>query len=386
MGLLSSFADGFGGFLFVLFSFLFVLTVVVFVHELGHFLVARWCGVKVKAFSIGFGREIFGFVDRYGTRWRIAWIPLGGYVKFMDDDNAASMAPTDRLKQMSPEERAGAFHGKPLWQRAAVVAAGPVANFLLAIAIFALMFSLLGVRSTAPRVDEVVANSPAAAAGFMPGDVILEVGGSKVENFTEVLRAVSASPGRELAIKVDRGGDVHTLRVTPERQEVKDTFGGTIVRGIIGIRRVTTPETMELRRAGPLEAVWLGVRETNFIITSTLSYIGDVIVGRQNADQLGGPIRIAEVSGQVAKVGPEALLNLIAVISVSIGLINLFPIPLLDGGHLLFYAIEGLRRKPLSEKTQEIGFRIGLALVLMLMVFATWNDRLIVWRWLTGNS
>jgi len=167
---------------------------------------------------------------------------------------------------------------------------------------------------------------------------------------------------------------------------VQDTFGGTIVRGIIGIRRVTTPETLELKRAGPIEAVLLGVRETNFIIVSTLQYIGDVVVGRQSADQLGGPIRIAEVSGQVAKIGPEALLNLIAVISVSIGLINLFPIPLLDGGHLLFYAIEGLRRKPLSEKTQEIGFRIGLALVLMLMVFATWNDRLIVWRWLTGNS
>jgi len=176
------------------------------------------------------------------------------------------------------------------------------------------------------------------------------------------------------------------LRATPERQEIQDSLGGTIVRGIIGIRRVTTPDSMELRKAGPLEALWLGVRETNFIITSTLSYIGDVIIGRQSADQLGGPIRIAEVSGQVAKIGPEALLNLIAVISVSIGLINLFPIPLLDGGHLLFYAIEALRRKPLSEKTQEIGFRIGLAVVLMLMVFATWNDIPIVRRWIIGNG
>ena len=386
MGLLAGFADGFGGFLFVLASFLFVLTVVVFVHELGHFLVARWCGVKVSAFSIGFGREIFGFFDRHGTRWRFAWIPLGGYVKFMDDENAASVGSAQKLRDMSAEERAGAFHAKPLWQRAAVVAAGPVANFLLAIVIFALMFSLIGVRSTAPRVDEVVPNSPAAAAGFMPGDVILEVAGTPVDSFTEVLRTVSASPGRELAIKVDRRGEVLTLNVTPERQEVQDSLGGTIVRGIIGIRRVTTPETLEQRRAGPIEAVALGVRETKFIITSPLSYIGDVIIGRQSADQLGGPIRIAEVSGQVAKIGPEALLNLIAVISVSIGLINLFPVPLLDGGHLLFYAIEGLRRKPLSEKTQEIGFRIGLALVLMLMVFATWNDRLIVWRWLTGNG
>ncbi len=386
MALLSSFADGIGGFFFVLLSFLFVLTVVVFVHELGHFLVARWCGVSVKAFSIGFGPEIAGFVDRYGTRWRIAWIPLGGYVKFMDDENAASAGPSARLEQMSPEERAGAFHGKPLWQRAAVVAAGPIANFILAIVIFALMFSLIGVRTTAPRVDEVVPSSPAAVAGFMPGDVILAIEGDRVETFNDVLRTVSTSPGRELAIDVERGGETVTLRVTPERQEIQDNLGGTIVRGIIGIRRVTTPETLELRRAGPLEAVWLGVRETNFIITSTLSYIGDVIVGRQSADQLGGPIRIAEVSGQVAAIGPEALLNLIAVISVSIGLINLFPIPLLDGGHLLFYAIEGLRRKPLSEKTQEIGFRIGLALVLMLMVFATWNDIPIVRRWIIGNG
>ena len=383
MDFLSGITDGIGGFLYVLLPFLLVLTVVVFIHELGHFLVARWCGVKVKAFSIGFGREIWGFVDKHGTRWRLAWIPLGGYVKFMDDENAASTSPGNTAN-MSEEEKAGSFHAKPLWQRAAVVAAGPIANFLLAIVIFAMMFALIGVRSTAPRVDEVVANSPAAAAGFKSGDIIRSIEGRAVDSFTEVLRAVSAAPGRQLSVVVDRGGADYTLNVTPERQEISDNFGGTIVRGIIGIRRVTNPETIEHRRAGPLEAVWLGVRETNFIITSTLSYIGDVITGRQRADQLGGPIRIAEVSGQVAKVGPEAMLNLIAVISVSVGLINLFPIPLLDGGHLLFYAIEGLRRKPLSERTQEIGFRIGLALVLMLMVFATWNDRLIVWKWLTG--
>lgn len=386
MALLSSFADGLGGFLFVLLSFLFVLSVVVFVHELGHFLVARWCGVSVKAFSIGFGREIYGFYDRHGTRWRIAWIPLGGYVKFVDDENAASAGPSARLEQMTPEERAGAFHAKPLWQRTAIAAAGPLANFLLAIVIFALMFSLIGIRTTAPRVDEVVPNSPAAAAGFMPGDVILEIEGNRIDSFNEVLRIVSTSPGRELAVKVDRSGQTLTLRVIPERQEIEDSFGGTVVRGIIGIRRVTTPDTTELRRAGPLEAVWLGVRETQFIITSTLSYLGDVIIGRQSADQLGGPIRIAEVSGQVAKLGLEPLLNLIAVISVSIGLINLFPIPLLDGGHLLFYAIEALRRKPLSERSQEIGFRIGLAVVLMLMVFATLNDLPIVRRWLIGNG
>jgi regulator of sigma E protease len=384
--MLSSFAGGLENFLFVLGSFLVVLTVVVFVHELGHFLVARWCGVKIKAFSIGFGPEIAGFFDRHGTRWRFAWIPLGGYVKFMDDDSAASTPSREKLEQMTPEERAGSFHLKPLWQRAAVVVAGPVANFLLAIAIFAVMFTLVGVRSTAPRVDEVVANSPAASAGFKAGDVILEIDGAPVDSFNEVLRIVSASPGRELQITIDRGGVPVRLSVTPERQEMSDNLGGKITRGIIGIKRVTTPDNIDVRRVDPIEAVWLGVKETKFIITSTLGYIGDVIVGRQTADQLGGPIRIAEISGQVAKVGIEALLNLIAVISVSIGLINLFPIPLLDGGHLLFYAVEGLLRKPLSERTQEIGFRIGLAVVLMLMAFATLNDLPILRRWLTGNG
>jgi regulator of sigma E protease len=384
--MLANFAGGLENFLFVLGSFLVVLTVVVFIHELGHFLVARWCGVSVKAFSIGFGPEIAAFVDRRGTRWRLAWIPLGGYVKFMDDENAASVPSREALERMSPEERAGSFHAKPLWQRAAVVVAGPVANFLLAIVIFALMFSLVGVRSTAPRVDEVVANSPAALAGFQPGDVILEIDGTPVDSFNEVLRIVSAAPGRELQVTVDRRGTPVKLAVTPERQEVSDNLGGKITRGIIGIKRVTTPDTVDVRRAGPIEAVWLGVKETHYIITSTLGYLADVIVGRQNADQFGGPIRIAEISGQVAKVGAEALLHLIAVISVSIGLINLFPIPLLDGGHLLFYAVEAVLRKPLSERTQEIGFRIGLAVVLMLMAFATLNDLPILRRWLIGNG
>lgn len=383
---ISNLAGGLWGFLFTLVSFLFVLTIVVFIHELGHFLVARWCGVRIKAFSIGFGREIWGFYDRHGTRWRLAWIPLGGYVKFMDDENAASVPSPEAIARMTPEERAGSFHAKPLWQRAAVVAAGPIANFLLAIAIFALMFSLVGLRTTAPRVDEVIPDTPAARAGFQPGDMIREIDGRNVETFNDVLRIISASPDRPLAVIVDRGGAQLTLNVTPEAKEQSDNLGGKIRRGAIGIKRVTTPQMIEHKRVGPVEAVWLGVKETEFIITSTLQYVADVVTGRQKADQLGGPIRIAEVSGQVAKLGIEALLHLVAVISVSVGLINLFPIPLLDGGHLLFYAIEGVQRRPLSERTQEIGFRIGLALVLMLMVFATFNDRFILWRWLTGSG
>src|SRR5947207_1772550 len=375
---------GIGNVLSVLLPFLFVLTIVVFIHELGHFLVARWCGVKIKAFSIGFGREIFGFYDRYGTRWRFAWIPLGGYVKFLADENSASVPSRAALEQMSADERAGAFQTKSLAARAAIVAAGPVANFILAIVIFALTFTFVGVQVTAPRVDELVPEGAAAAAGFKPGDVIASIDGQGIETFAAMQRIVSSSADRQLTFEVNRGGVLVTLKVTPARREISDRFGNKLRVGVIGIRRNPTQTEWEYKRYAPVEAVGLGVRETYFIISRTLSYLNDVIMGRESADQLGGPIRIAEVSGQVASVGFVPLLNLTAVLSVSIGLINLFPIPLLDGGHLLFYLIEGVRRKPLSERTQEIGFRIGLAVVLMLMMFATWNDLGIVRRWLTG--
>lgn len=368
----------------VLVPFLFVLTVVVFIHELGHFLVARWCGVKVKAFSIGFGREIYGFYDRHGTRWKIAWIPLGGYVKFLDDENSASVPSRDALEHMSASEREGAFQTKSLPRRAAIVAAGPIANFLLAIAIFAITFTFVGVHVTAPRVDELVADGPAAAAGFKPGDLILRIDDQAVETFADMQRIVSASADRPLTFDVDRGGTTVRLTATPARREISDRFGNKLRVGVIGIKRNATQQDWEYKRYGPIQSLGLGVRETYFIISRTLSYLQDVVMGRESADQLGGPIRIAEVSGQVASVGFVPLLNLTAVLSVSIGLINLFPIPLLDGGHLLFYLIEGVRRRPLSERTQEIGFRIGLAVVLMLMMFATWNDLGIVRRWLTG--
>jgi regulator of sigma E protease len=381
------FDQGLGGLwniLAVLLPFLFVLTVVVFIHELGHFLVARWCGVRVRAFSIGFGREIFGFYDRHGTRWRFAWIPLGGYVKFVDDENSASVPSRESLARMTPTERQGAFQTKPLSARAAIVAAGPIANFLLAIIIFALTFTVVGVHVTAPRVDELVPDGPAATAGFRPGDLILRIDGQPIESFADMQRIVSASADRELTFEINRGGTVVTLSAIPARREISDRFGNKLRVGVIGIKRNATQQEWEYRRYGPIQSLGLGVRETFFIISRTLSYLSDVVMGRESADQLGGPIRIAEVSGQVASVGFIPLLNLTAVLSVSIGLINLFPIPLLDGGHLLFYLIEGVRRKPLSERTQEIGFRIGLAVVLMLMMFATWNDLGIVRRWLTG--
>ena len=365
---------GFGGTLLgYLIPFLFVLTVVVFVHEMGHFLVARWCGVGIKAFSIGFGPEIFGFNDRHGTRWRVAWIPLGGYVKFIDDENAAS-AGQKSLDSMSEADRKISFQGKSLAQRAAIVAAGPIANFIFAILIFTAIFSVFGERITAPKVDSITPGSAAERAGFKPGDLVTSIDGTSITNFSEMQRIVATSPDRELHFVVDRGGAPVDLTAVPERKEITDRFGNTFKIGLLGIKRSASPDDWTLERHDPLTAFVMGVKECYFVVSRSLGYLYDVIKGREDADQLGGPLRIAQVSGQVATAGFLALLNLAAIISVSIGLINLFPIPMLDGGHLLFYGIEAVRGKPLSESTQEIGFRIGLAFVLMLMIFATWND------------
>jgi regulator of sigma E protease len=363
-------------------AFLFVLTVVIFVHELGHFLVARWCGVRVKTFSIGFGREIFGFNDRYNTRWRLAWIPLGGYVKFLDDENGASVPSREALQRMSASEREGAFQTKPLASRAAIVAAGPIANFLLAILVFALTFTFVGVNVTAPRVDELVADGAAARAGFKAGDVIVSIDGQKIEAFADMQRIVSASADTELTFGVDRSGALLSIKATPERREISDRFGNKLKVGVIGIKRNATQQEWQFKHYGPLEAVGLAVKESYYIVSRTLGYLYDVVTRRESGDQLGGPLRIADISGQVASLGFLALINLTAVLSVSIGLINLFPIPLLDGGHLMFYAIEAVRGRPLSERAQEVGFRIGLAIVLLLLVYTTYQDRLIPLRWM----
>jgi len=356
-----------------LLPFLFVLTVVVFFHELGHFVVARWCNVTVRVFSIGFGREIFGFYDKKGTRWRLSWIPLGGYVKFLGDENAASVPDHESMEKLSKEDREGAFHNKHLSQRAAVVAAGPIANFLLAIVIFACMFTFVGRQQVLPVVDAVKPGSAAAEAGFKSGDKVLSIDGEPIESFGEMQRIVSISADQQLNVIVDRSGSEITLKPTPRTAETKSAFG-TIRRGLLGITRTASKEDVFVTKYDPFTSVWMGTKETYFVISRTLAYLYDVVTGREDADQLGGPIRIAQVSGQVASAGFLALLNLAAILSVSIGLINLFPIPMLDGGHLLFYSIEAVKGRPLSERSQEIGFRIGLALVLMLMIFATWND------------
>ena len=363
-----------GGVVAYLIPFVFVLSLVVFFHELGHFLIARWCGVRVLVFSIGFGPEILGFHDRHGTRWKIAVVPLGGYVKFFGDESAASTPDGERLANMNEAEKAESFFFQPVLKRAAIVVAGPLANFLLAIIIFTGIFMLYGKQSMSARVDAVQPDSAAASAGFKSGDVVTAIDGHAIENFADMQRVVSESAGETLEITVNRGGSPLILKATPALKEIKDNFGNVHRIGILGISRSTAAEDLKFQPVSPPQAVLMGVQETWFVIDRTLSYIGGVIIGREAADQLGGPIRIAQMSGQVASLGFGALIHLAAVLSVSIGLLNLFPIPLLDGGHLLFYGIEALRGRPLSERAQEYGFRIGLAIVLMLMIFATFND------------
>jgi regulator of sigma E protease len=363
-----------GGVIAYVIPFLFVLSLVVFFHELGHFLVARWCGVRILVFSIGFGPEIVGFNDRHGTRWKISAIPLGGFVKFFGDENAASAPDNARIAAMDERERSQSFAFQPVAKRAAIVVAGPLANFVLAVVIFAGVFMLYGKQTMSARVDSVQPDSVAAEAGFKPGDLVVAINGHTIDSFAEMQRVVGASAGEPLAVTVDRDGTQLVLTATPALKEVKDNFGNVQRIGILGISRSMAPEDLKTHPVAPPQAVWLAAQETWSVIDRTMRYIGGVIAGREAANQLGGPIRIAQMSGQVASFGFVPLIQLAAVLSVSIGLLNLFPIPLLDGGHLLFYLIEGIRGRPLSERAQEVGFRIGLAIVLMLMIFATFND------------
>lgn len=349
-----------------------VLTAVVFVHEMGHFLMARWCGIRVAAFSVGFGRELAGFNDRRGTRWKISAIPLGGYVRFEGDENAASVPDADALSRIPESERIGLFHFAPLWKRALVVVAGPMVNFLLAILVFAAIFSTFGRPHILPIAQTVVPGSAAERAGLKPGDRILSVDGSPIESFAELQSIVMLSAGERLALAVDRQGQTVMLTAIPERQEQPDHLGGTHRIGVLGL---SSAGQVDVRRDDPVTAVREAVHETGLIIDRTLTYIGRLVRGRETTDELSGVIRVAQVSGAVAASGGiPGLIYLMAVLSVSIGLFNLFPVPMLDGGHLLFYAIEAVRGRPLSPRLQDIGFRIGFALVIMLFIFVTVND------------
>ncbi|MGJ5205264.1 RIP metalloprotease RseP [Bradyrhizobium sp. HKCCYLR20261] len=354
--------------------FLFVLTIVVFFHELGHFLIARWAGVKVLTFSLGFGPELIGFNDRHNTRWKISAIPLGGYVKFFGDESEASTPSAEALAKMTAAERADSFHHKTVGQRAAIVAAGPIANFILAVIIFAGMALYFGKPNTTPRVDAVQPDSVAAQAGFKDGDVIAAIDGRPIETFADMQRVVSVSAGTELNFLIKRNGSELTLKATPALKEVKDLFGNAHRIGVLGIQYNAKPDESRSIPVGFLESIKIGFEQVWFIIATTFKFIASLFAGAGSAGDVGGPIRIAQLSGQAASLGFQFVVQLCATLSVSIGLLNLFPVPLLDGGHLLFYGVEAVRGRPLSERAQEMGFRIGLGLVLMLMVFATYND------------
>lgn len=354
--------------------FLFVLSIVVFIHEFGHFQVGRWCGVGVKAFSIGFGPELVGWNDRHGTRWKICIVPLGGYVKFAGDMNAASIPDQNNIEQMDEAEKSVSFHHKAVWKRTAIVAAGPIANFILAIAIFAGLTYFHGRYILLPKIEQVQAGSPAEKAGFEAGDLILSINDKAINSFSDMQALVSASAGTELGFRVERRNSEVRLQATPDLKEVKTPFGTHRI-GILGIQGSRNPSDQRLETYNLPQSLYSGAEQSLDVVTRTFDYLGKLVMGRESADQLSGPIRIAQISGQVATMsGINGLINLIAILSVSIGLINLFPIPMLDGGHLMFYAIEAVRGRPLSPKAQEYGFRIGFALVIMLMLFSTWND------------
>ncbi|TCR62721.1 RIP metalloprotease RseP [Bosea sp. BK604] len=354
--------------------FLFVLTIVVFVHELGHFLVGRWCGVDVKTFSIGFGRELFGFNDRHGTRWRFALIPLGGYVKFSGDGDASSSGVDSEVQQMTPEQQARTFPAQSIGKRAAIVAAGPIANFILAILIFAGTVYAFGRPALVPRVEQVTVGGAAERAGLRSGDLVVSINGHEIRSFGDMQREISTRPNETLSVVIDRAGETLTLPVTPELVETSTAVGKQRI-GVVGIQASRRPEDWSVQHFTFLESVKTGFSETWFVVDRTYDYLSKLVSGRESTDQLSGPIRIAQVSGMVASNGGVlALINLAAILSVSIGLMNLLPVPMLDGGHLMFYLIEALRGRPLSDRAQEIGYRLGLGLVLMLMMFVTWND------------
>ncbi|MFM8821505.1 MAG: RIP metalloprotease RseP [Phenylobacterium sp.] len=391
-------------FLWHLAPFILVLSLVVTVHELGHFLAARACGVAVERFSIGFGRPIFARRDRSGVEWRIGWIPLGGYVMFAGDTNAASVPDAEGLRAMradilsraDPEALARNYHFKPVWQRALVTAAGPAANFLLAILIFAALFMSFGETTLSPRIGVVEPGSAAATAGFVKGDRVITAADRPIASFQDLVEVIQVRGGVATDFVVDRDGREVRLSATPEWRRLEGAPGAPRV-GRLGLG-----PTGEVVRAtyGPLEALAKGVDRSWRVLTTSVYALGRMVTGQMSAEQLNGPLGIAQMSGQIAKAGAEAapdlghkilyagvnLAALAAVLSVGIGFMNLLPIPVLDGGHLLFYAYEALARRPLSASVQNVGYRVGLALVLALMLFATWNDlkRLQVFQFFGG--
>tara|TARA_B100001029_G_scaffold169626_1_gene164698 strand:- start:160 stop:1269 length:1110 start_codon:yes stop_codon:yes gene_type:complete len=355
--------------------FIILITVVVFIHEYGHYYFARRYGVGVTDFSIGFGKEIFGFNDKNGTRWKFCLIPLGGYVKFFGDRNVFSQAEQqDILKKYSEEDQKKLFVIKPLYQRVLIVAGGPLANFLLAILIFSSIYMFVGKDFTPAKIEEVSINSPAEKAGLKKGDIIVGINDNKIESLLEVSMFINTSSENNISIKVLRNDTELKLEAKPDITIAKDAFGNSVKKKVIGIKIGPASEEFNREKLGPIKAIFYSLKEIWFVCKTTIEFIGQLFQGKGDTSQLGGPIKIAKISGQVMEFGFLAFLSTIAYISISLGLINLFPIPLLDGGHLMFYLFEKILGRPLKQATQEGFFRIGLFLLLSLMVFTTFND------------
>ena len=355
--------------------FIILILVVVFIHEYGHYYFAKKYGVGVTDFSIGFGQEIFGWNDKSGTRWKICWIPLGGYVKFFGDRNVFSQADQEELlKKYNKEDQEKLFVTKPLYQRSLIVFGGPLANFLLAIAIFLSIYMFVGKDFTPAVIDEVLKDSPAEAAGLMKNDIILEIDDNKVESILDVSKYIAMSTSEYVDFKVSRYDQQKLFKVKPNIVPSEDNLGNKINKRMVGIKLSPYNNEINHVKLGPAKALIQSVSEVYFVTTSSLKYLASMLIGKGDSSQLGGPIRIAKISGQVAEFGIIPFLSMMAYISISLGLINLFPIPMLDGGHLMFYGFEKVLGRPLSQKTQEGFFRIGMFLLLSLMFFATFND------------
>ena len=394
--------------LFYVIPFVLVVGVVITVHEFGHFLAAKALGTKIDQFSIGFGRPLAHWRDKSGVEWRLGWLPIGGFVRFAGDDNAASVPDQDDLQAMrrdlvarEGEAALGSYyHFKPIWQRAIISAAGPVSNFLLSIAIFAAMLMTIGETIVPARIERVTPGGPAARAGFQPGDLIVRADGKPVRTFDTVKQLIILRTGDPIPFVVERGGAQVNLVATPERGDVPDAVGHMHRLGKVGIQFADTTGERRVQRYNPIQAIAGGVDRTVDVVRTTVFYIGRMVTGRESADQISGPLGMAQISGDLAKQTASAskdlssfaanafltALLLVANISVGIGFLNLMPIPVLDGGHLLFYAYEAVARRPLAAKVQAVGYRVGLALVLGLMLFATVNDlqRLRVFNFLGG--
>ena len=358
-----------------LIPFLILIMIVVFIHEYGHYYFAKKYGVGVTDFSIGFGKEIFGWNDKSGTRWKLCWIPLGGYVKFFGDRNVFSQADQEELiKQYNDQDRKKLFVLKPLYQRVLIVFGGPLANFILALVIFFSIYTFIGKDFTPAVINEVQKDSPAMIGGLKQDDIILEIDGNEVQSIMDVSKYITMSSADIIDFKVKRFSDEIILKVKPNTVLGEDNLGNKIQKRMVGIKLGAYNNEINHVKLGPVKALYHAANEVIYVSTASLKYIGSMIIGKADTSQLGGPIRIAKISGQVAEFGVLAFISMMAYISISLGLVNLFPIPMLDGGHLMFYTFEKILGRPLSQKTQEGFFRIGIFLLLTLMFFTTFND------------